>query len=291
MVSCVARATFRTSHHRVRSERADHPGSSADRPCTASPSGPRLKIRLHQTFGAHAGRTRELDQDVITFGRLPSSDVAFDPHADLDASGSHAEIRREGAVWVLRDVGSRNGTLVAGRPIQRHELSDGDEIEFGTGGPRVRVELVASLAQPGPKPMGTMAATPILEPALPAMGAAHSPPPTVPPPADKKYGQATLDAAVEAAAAKARAEALADAQRPKGTALLPQSQLPQPVTPIPSSSPGAYVAPVAPTAPVGPAGETSQSTLWMIGGIVALFVFLTLCLISCVLLGYLYRYG
>jgi pSer/pThr/pTyr-binding forkhead associated (FHA) protein len=250
-----------------------------------------LKIRLHQTFGAHAGRTRELDQDVITFGRLPSSDVAFDPHADLDASGSHAEIRREGSMWVLRDVGSRNGTLVAGRPIQRHELSDGDEIEFGTGGPRVRVELLASQDQPTAKPMGTMAATPILEPSVPAMGAVHSPPPTVPPPADKKYGQATLDAAVEAAAAKARAEALADAQRPKGTALLPQSQLPQPmVTPVPSSA-GAYAAPTAPTALPAPAGETSQSTLWMIGSIVALFVFLTLCLISCVLLGYLYQYG
>ena len=255
---------------------------------------PRVKIRFHQTFGAHAGRTRELDQDVITFGRLPSSDVAFDPHADLDASGSHAEIRREGNVWVLRDVGSRNGTLVAGRPVQRHELSDGDEVEFGTGGPRVRVELLVPEAQPTVKPMGTMAATPILAP-TPAVGAALSPPPTSPPgvpstvapPPDKKYGQATLDAAVEAAAARARAEALADGQRaPKGTALLPQSQLPQPA-PAPSSA-GAYIAPTAPTAP---ATETSQSTMWMIGGIVALFVFLTLCLISCVLLGYLYQYG
>jgi pSer/pThr/pTyr-binding forkhead associated (FHA) protein len=246
-----------------------------------------LKIRLHQTFGAHAGRTRELDQDVITFGRLPSSDVAFDPHADLDASGSHAEIRREGGVWILRDVGSRNGTLVTGRPIQRHELSDGEEIEFGTGGPRLRVELVTGQGQSSPKPMGTMAATPILEPFQPAFGG-PAPPPTVPPPADKKYGQATLDAAVEAAAAKARAEALADAQRAKGTAVLPQSQLPPPVTPIPASSAGAYVAPIAP--PI-PAAETGQSTLWVIGGIVALFIFLTLCLISCVLLGYLYRFA
>ncbi|MFO0714702.1 MAG: FHA domain-containing protein [Sandaracinus sp.] len=251
-----------------------------------------MKIRLHQTFGAHAGRSRELDQDVITFGRLPSCDFAFDAHADLDASGSHAELRREGQGWVLRDVGSRNGTLVAGRPVQRHEISDGDEIEFGTGGPRVRVELVASA--PAAKPMGTMAATPILG----APPAQPTPPPAFAPTATpagepKKYGQATLDAAVEAAANKARAEALAGVgAMPKGTALLPQSQLPQPG--MPGAAP-AYLAPTSPPMPPtvapAPAPTASSSTLWLIASIVALFVFLVLCLVSCVLLGYWFQYG
>lgn len=116
-------------------------------------------LRLQQTFGAHAGRVRELDQDVVRFGRLPSNDFAFDPHADLDASGNHAEIRREGARYVLLDVGSRNGTLVNGRPVQRHVLEGGEEIEFGTGGPRVRVEIVASGASARGAP--TAPATPI----------------------------------------------------------------------------------------------------------------------------------
>jgi pSer/pThr/pTyr-binding forkhead associated (FHA) protein len=252
-----------------------------------------LKIRLHQTFGAHAGRIRELDQDVITFGRLPSSDVAFDPHADLDASGSHAEIRREGSVWVLKDVGSRNGTLVGGRPVQRHELGDGDEIEFGTGGPRIRVELAGSM-EPA-RAAGTLAATPILAPAPPA----PSPPPTTPPAApvasDKKYGQATLDAAVEAAAARARAEALAGGvAAPKGTAVLPQSQLPgAPVSSpgafvAPVSSPGAFVAPVA--SPTPPASSSSRNLVWMVAAFAGLFLFLTLCLVSCILFGYLYQH-
>jgi hypothetical protein len=98
-------------------------------------------IRLKQTFGAHSGRTRELNQDVIRFGRQPSNDVAFDPHADLDASGNHAEIRREAGQWILVDLGSRNGTLIQGRAVQRHVLRNGDEIEFGTGGPRIKVEI------------------------------------------------------------------------------------------------------------------------------------------------------
>src|SRR5690606_9298857 len=76
-----------------------------------------------------------------------------------DASGNHAEIRREGGRYVLVDVGSRNGTLVNGRPIQRHVLEGGEEIEFGTGGPRVRVEIPSSAATGRGAP--TAPATPI----------------------------------------------------------------------------------------------------------------------------------
>jgi hypothetical protein len=114
-------------------------------------------IRLTQTFGAHTGRVVEHDRDVVRFGRLPDNDVAFDPHADLDASGRHAEIRREGGQWVLIDVGSRNGTLVAGRKVTRHVLTTGDEIEFGLGGPRMRVELGPAAARGA----ATAQATPI----------------------------------------------------------------------------------------------------------------------------------
>jgi hypothetical protein len=183
-------------------------------------------IRLTQTFGAHAGRVREFDQDVVRCGRLPTNDLAFDPHADLDASGNHAEIRREGAAWVLVDSGSRNGTLVNGRPVQRHVLADNEEIEFGTGGPRVRVKVDASVVSApgvlrGPQP--TAPATPIdMSPPSAQVGAgvptpmwnAHSPVPIGAPvrtpvpqqPGDPKlYGQHTFDAAVETARGRSAA--------------------------------------------------------------------------------------
>lgn len=118
-------------------------------------------IKLVQTFGAHAGRTREYEQDVVRIGRLPTCDFAFDAHADLDASGLHAEIRREGSEYVLVDAASRNGTLVGGRSIQRHTLSDGDEVEFGTGGPRIRVHLSAAAGPAARAPALTGPATPI----------------------------------------------------------------------------------------------------------------------------------
>lgn len=132
---------------------------------------------MTQTFGAHTGRVVELEKDVIRFGRLPDNEVPFDPHADLDASGRHAEIRREGVQWVLVDVGSRNGTLVRGRRVTRHVLASGDEVEFGLGGPRMRIELAgqrpnAATAQATPlhggaspsnrpPPIETAAATPV----------------------------------------------------------------------------------------------------------------------------------
>ncbi len=102
-------------------------------------------IRLLQTFGAHAGRQLDLALERIRFGRLPDNEFAFDPHADLDASGRHAEIVLDGGHYVLVDVGSRNGTFVDGRRVDRLALRGGEEIEFGPGGPRVRVELPGSM--------------------------------------------------------------------------------------------------------------------------------------------------
>ena len=36
------------------------------------------------------------------------------------------------SVWVLRDVGSTNGTYVNNRRVDRHELVDNDFIKFGS---------------------------------------------------------------------------------------------------------------------------------------------------------------
>jgi len=201
-------------------------------------------IRLVQTFGAHAGRTREFDQNVITFGRLPSNDVAFDPHADLDASGAHAEIRREGEAWVLVDSNSRNGTLIHGRVIQKHTLAYGDEVEFGTGGPRIRVEFSAPA-----------------QPALPQRGV-HTMPATPIEPEPKLYGQQTFDAAVEAAAARSVASkgpAVWPVQAPHGLG-------PAPI-PVPLPTPAYMVNPAPPA--VASSSGSSATSIWLIVGSLA----------------------
>ncbi len=199
-------------------------------------------IRIRQTFGAHSGRTREFSQDVVRFGRQPSNDVAFDPHADLDASGNHAELRREAGQWILVDLGSRNGTLVQGRAIQRHVVRSGDEIEFGTGGPRIKIEIEeppkrgALTAPPTPLDLGgappadgasggyapsstpapQWSRSPSSRPLAPA-GAPLAPGPVLTPPAggsgEKIYGQRTMDVAVSAARGSSAGTALAPTDR------------------------------------------------------------------------------
>ena len=134
-----------------------------------------MLLRIHQVAGAHAGRMWTFDQPVVRLGRMPDSDIVFDAHADLDASGRHAEFGRQGDQWVVRDVGSRNGTFVNGARVEEQLLSHGDVVECGFGGPRVRVELVAPREASG-TPSANTAASPMVRPNAPT-GLAEALPP------------------------------------------------------------------------------------------------------------------
>jgi pSer/pThr/pTyr-binding forkhead associated (FHA) protein len=107
-------------------------------------------IQLRQIKGADSGREFEFDRDLVRIGRMPDSDVNFDPEVDLDASGRHAEIRKENGRYLLIDTGSRNGTWLNGQRIKHAALGNGDEIEFGRGGPTLRVESIESRRSGGP---------------------------------------------------------------------------------------------------------------------------------------------
>lgn len=81
---------------------------------------------------SESGEAKEkisITRDPVVIGRLSTSDVVL---ADSNVSRRHAELRRDGARWVLVDLGSTNGTLVNGKLSREHELSDGDRITFGS---------------------------------------------------------------------------------------------------------------------------------------------------------------
>lgn len=69
-----------------------------------------------------------LRSGVMTIGRLDTCDVALD---DPSVSRRHAEVRGQGAVWLVVDAGSSNGTKVNGLPITEHRLVDGDVVRVG----------------------------------------------------------------------------------------------------------------------------------------------------------------
>ena len=66
---------------------------------------------------------------LVTLGRSRDSDCVL---ADPSVSRRHAELRREGGRWLLRDLGSRNGTRVNGvRLLDEAEVCPGDRVSFG----------------------------------------------------------------------------------------------------------------------------------------------------------------
>ena len=78
--------------------------------------------------GPNAGSRFLLDKDVTTAGRHPESDIFLD---DVTVSRRHAEFRREGGRFIVRDVGSLNGTYLNRERIDETELSGGDEVQIG----------------------------------------------------------------------------------------------------------------------------------------------------------------
>ena len=78
--------------------------------------------------GAKAGARYALDDDVVTVGRHPKGSIFLD---DITVSRRHAEVRRDGARYWVRDVGSLNGTYVNRERVDDRELSDGDELQIG----------------------------------------------------------------------------------------------------------------------------------------------------------------
>lgn len=81
-------------------------------------------------------RALELTKTRITIGRSRSNQVVLE-HASV--SSTHAELHQIDERIVLVDSGSRNGSWVNDRWVQRGEIVAGDEIRFG----EVRVVLVS----------------------------------------------------------------------------------------------------------------------------------------------------
>src|SRR6478752_6612884 len=83
--------------------------------------------------GPQAGQKFKIDGDVVLGRAIDSTVVLEDP----EVSRSHVRITRSHAgVYIVEDMGSRNGTQVNGVPVQKQFLSFGDKIQVG---PRVLI--------------------------------------------------------------------------------------------------------------------------------------------------------
>ncbi|MEO6775146.1 MAG: FHA domain-containing protein [Kofleriaceae bacterium] len=80
--------------------------------------------------GAHRGELFTLQPKTV-IGNGSDATVTLVLN-DKFMSSKHAEIVAENGLWILRDIGSTNGTYVNNRRVDRHELVDNDFIKFGS---------------------------------------------------------------------------------------------------------------------------------------------------------------
>ncbi len=78
--------------------------------------------------GAKAGARFPLESAVTTAGRHPESGIFLD---DITVSRRHAEVLRRGEGYVVRDVGSLNGTYLNRERVEEAPLNNGDELQIG----------------------------------------------------------------------------------------------------------------------------------------------------------------
>jgi pSer/pThr/pTyr-binding forkhead associated (FHA) protein len=65
---------------------------------------------------------------VSLIGRSPECHIFLD---DVTVSRKHAELTHADDRWLIRDLGSLNGTFVNRKRIESAELEDDDELQIG----------------------------------------------------------------------------------------------------------------------------------------------------------------
>ena len=99
--------------------------------------------RLVLSSGELVLRSIPVTKERLSIGRRPYNDIALD---DLTVSGEHAVILKLGDFRVIRDLKSRNGTLLNGVLVAEQALTDGDMIDIGIY--RLKFVLESSSREP-----------------------------------------------------------------------------------------------------------------------------------------------
>ena len=171
-----------------------------------------MKAQFTFLSGARAGQTDVLSQPTINIGRHPQSELRFDSDRDLDVSSRHAVITTLGDMYVLRDLGSTNGTVVNGRRLTTdHVLASKDVLRFGLNGPQVEFTAI-----PGPV-RSPAAAPPPANGTIVYGGAWVASEPTPPPPGPP--ATPPLRAAAPGTTTRVRVEVARQTRRLRSTAV------------------------------------------------------------------------
>jgi len=105
------------------------PQAVAVSPGRARAAGPRLVVVSPANTGLPVGAELALAGEM-TLGRDTSNGIVL---GDSSVSGRHALLQQTRQGWRLADLGSTNGTLVNGRPLDGRAalLRGGEQVAFG----------------------------------------------------------------------------------------------------------------------------------------------------------------
>lgn len=108
-------------------------GADSDRPMATDPSAgeaiptpPAADDRAGSSTGSAA--SEPADDEALTIGRSRDNSIVLD---DMLVSRRHLRITADDEGLLLEDLGSRNGTYVNGRRVERAHLQEGDRIGVG----------------------------------------------------------------------------------------------------------------------------------------------------------------
>jgi len=86
------------------------------------------EVMLVVRQGPEIGTRYTLHGDSVSVGRVPDNDIQLD---DFTVSRQHAVLVRENQDWILRDLGSLNGTYVNNERVDECIVRHGDALQIG----------------------------------------------------------------------------------------------------------------------------------------------------------------
>jgi adenylate cyclase len=130
----------------------------------ATPEGQQVvELRAHNSLGRHPSNTIQLLDKIV--------------------SKEHCVIERRGETFVLRDLGSLNGTYINGERVAgEQQLRNGDEIALGTTRARYEENTGVGVSAPQPAPQAWQPAEPAAGGPFQSTGSPLSPPMSGPAP-------------------------------------------------------------------------------------------------------------
>jgi S1-C subfamily serine protease/pSer/pThr/pTyr-binding forkhead associated (FHA) protein len=114
-----------------------------------------MRLTVEHMTGERQGQTEVVDSDTVTFGTDRACRILLGAGVNGTVSPIHAEIAVEDAAPTIRDRSQGKGLLVNGESVPEASLRDGDLVQFGEGGPRVRLRFPEQEGR-GSKPLRTI---------------------------------------------------------------------------------------------------------------------------------------